>query len=680
MRALPFLSRAQLALAKGLTYGNLKRLARGRITVSDYLASLAMAIRLPLVALGLVRDPWEQSIEQVTRIEEEFGARSTFFLMPFARQAGHVGPGRAAPENRASYYRLSDYAELVRSLVERGWEVGIHGIDCHISPQAAAAERAELAAVVGDGYRIGVRMHWLYRSPALEFNLAEAGFAYDSTLGSNNSIGFPSLPDGTRALRPFADPTTGLPIVPLAIQDVALLREDHMGLAPAQAWKAIEAVLDEAGEHHAVVTVLWHNDSFLAPRCWAGLYRRMLERARRDGAVIGRAVDVVGEGGVEARSERREARGEKREARGESREASRPGLASARPDDAPEMVAFHNRMFGAHRTPDFWHWKYRDHVPGKSVYVVARSHGNVVGTQGMIPIRLRVDGGVELTGKSENSLVDTGFRGRGLWNRMYREALAQCRDRGMTAVWGFTPVETARRGLARLGFAVHDVMVQGIAILNFGPMLKVIWNSQESTLGRLGATLAMPGAWCLSKLRNRGSKDDTEYGCGPFPAGLAAGEIAGLYEQVVRDSPDLVHLDMNEEYLRWRVLQHPRFRHELWHARRNGRLVAIALVNGNYVLRPAILELAFVEQRDAAGLLARMTEHYAASGAGALTFWANRTNRYGRMLLAAARGLGFFRRPARSSFVVKDIADGGAPKTDPGRWLLSALWFEGYAV
>ena len=344
------------------------------------------------------------------------------------------------------------------------------------------------------------------------------------------------------------------------------------------------------------------------------------------------------------------------------------------------MVAFHNRMFGAHRTPDFWNWKYRDHVPGKSVYVVARSRGNVVGTQGMIPIRLRVARGVELTGKSENSLVDTEFRGRGLWNRMYREALAQCRDRGMTAVWGFTPVETARRGLVRLGFAVHDVLVQAVAILNPGSGLKVIWNSQESTLGRLGAALAIPGAWYWSKLRRRGPQDDTEYGCGPFPAGLATGEIAGLYEQIDRDSPDLVHLDMNDEYLRWRVLEHPRFRHELWHARRNGKLVAIALVNGNHSLRPAILDLAFRDQRDAAGLVARVMGDYSARGAGALTFWANRTNRYGRMLLAAARGLGFFCRPARSSFVVKDIADSDGPRTDPGRWLLSALWFEGYSI
>jgi len=363
-----------------------------------------------------------------------------------------------------------------------------------------------------------------------------------------------------------------------------------------------------------------------------------------------------------------------------NREAPPLELSSARDEDAPELVAFHNRMFEAHRTPDFWYWKYRDHVPGKSVYVVARSDGNVVGTQGMIPIRLRLAERVELTGKSENSLVDTEFRGRGLWNRMYREALAQCRDRGMTAVWGFTPVESARRGLARLGFAVHDVLVQAVAILNPGPMLKVIWSSQESTLGRLGATFATPGAWCWSRFSRRGPKDDIKCGRGPFPAGVTANEIAGLYEQIGRDSPDLVHLDMNEEYLRWRVLEHPRFFHELWHARRDGKLVAVALVNGSHSLRPAILDLAFVEQRGAAGLLAWMIDEYSARGAGAITLWANRTNPYGKMLLAAARRLGFFCRPARSSFVVKDIADSGKPRTDPGRWLLSALWFEGYAV
>lgn len=281
-RDMPFLGREQLALVKALVAGNLGRWLRGHISLRDYVASLLTAFSLPLVLLRLLPDPLEQSIGLVTAIEDEFGARSTFFFIPFAGRAGHIAPGVPASKHRTSWYRLADYAGLVRFLVARGWEVGVHGIDCHLSQAAAAArERAELAAIVGPDYPIGVRMHWLYSSPSLYRNLAEAGYAYDATLGWNDRIGFP---DGR--YRPFADDDTGLVVVPLNIQDVALLRRDHMNLKPEQAWQAIEAVLDEAREHGAVVTVLWHNDSFLPPRCWAGLYRRILARARADGAAM----------------------------------------------------------------------------------------------------------------------------------------------------------------------------------------------------------------------------------------------------------------------------------------------------------------------------------------------------------------------------------------------------------
>ncbi|MEO0081663.1 MAG: hypothetical protein ABIL25_05135 [candidate division WOR-3 bacterium] len=281
LRSMPLLGREQLALLRALLLGNLLRWLRGRLDIWDYLWSLVVAVSLPLVLLRLVPDPLERSIELVTTLEDDYGARSTFFFIPLANEPGHVTSDTPAVKHRAASYRLAEHARLVRALVAGGWEVGVHGIDCHISPVPAARERDELAALVGPDYPIGVRMHWLFSSPVLYRNLAQAGYVYDATLGSNDEIGFPE-----GRYKPFRDDATGLIIVPLCIQDVTLLREDHMNLEPEQAWRRITMVLTKAREHRAVVTVLWHNDSFLPPRCWGGLYRRLLERARDDGARI----------------------------------------------------------------------------------------------------------------------------------------------------------------------------------------------------------------------------------------------------------------------------------------------------------------------------------------------------------------------------------------------------------
>jgi len=289
MRRIRPFSRRHLALVKDLVARNFVRLVFGRISLADYAASLELALELPLVMLGLVPDPWEESIEAITRLEEEFGFRSTFFFMPFADEAGHTPAGLPAPVHRASNYRLADYRNLLGSLVERGWEVGLHGIDCHTGEAAARREKAELARVLG-AQPAGCRMHWLYSTERLNQHLKDAGFAYNATLGYNDRVGFP---DG-RA-RPYVEMESGLAILPLAIQDCALLRADHANLAPQAAWDRISRILESARASGAVVTVLWHNDSFVPPRCWHRLYRRLLEQARADNACVVRSMDVVNE-------------------------------------------------------------------------------------------------------------------------------------------------------------------------------------------------------------------------------------------------------------------------------------------------------------------------------------------------------------------------------------------------
>jgi len=357
-----------------------------------------------------------------------------------------------------------------------------------------------------------------------------------------------------------------------------------------------------------------------------------------------------------------------------------PAVRPATTDDVEGCVALHNEHFHANRTSDFWHWKYSRHLPGSSVYIVARDNGRVVGTQGMIPVRLRTAGAVELTGKSENSLVADEYQGQGLWNRLYRLALGECQSRGMSSVWGFTPVERARRGLLRLGFSVHDVMVQAIAVTSVRQGIGVFRRSSEPRYRKIGASLLAPAARVRSRLAAAFERPvpDLEVCSGPFPASATEEEIRELYEQMSETCPGLVHLEMDSDYVNWRIRNHPWFRYTTWCCRERGRLVSFALVNEHDPLRPAVVELAFVERLHAQALLARLTREMARRGAGVVTFWTNQTNYYGRMLLAAAHRLGFMFRPAHSSFVALDLA--GERQRQPERWLLSALWYEGYAL
>jgi hypothetical protein len=134
-------------------------------------------------------------------------------------------------------------------------------------------------------------MHWLYRTPGMWKHLDEAGYSYDATFGWNDRVGFP----GGKYIPFESEGAKTLMVLPLNIQDGALLEREHRNLSADKAWQKIETVLDEAKAKKAVVTVLWHNNSFVAPRFWGEIYEQIIQQAKADGARILTAGQVVGE-------------------------------------------------------------------------------------------------------------------------------------------------------------------------------------------------------------------------------------------------------------------------------------------------------------------------------------------------------------------------------------------------
>jgi peptidoglycan/xylan/chitin deacetylase (PgdA/CDA1 family) len=237
----------------------------------------------------MAKDPWWESFCIMLEIEKRYGVRSTLFFIPFPRRPGHTPKGKRAPNNRAAYYELEDYRSLLQQLERDGWEVGIHGIDAYRELESAKAELEAIRRLLPGKNRMGIRMHWLYHLGNKTWKILEAaGYAYDATFGWNDRVGFPG-----GQYRPFIPKEISLVVLPLNIQDGALLGEWHQFLEKHEAWQRAEQVLTEAKEVGAVVTVLWHNNSFAAPRYWGWLYERILQRAKKDGACICRASDVV---------------------------------------------------------------------------------------------------------------------------------------------------------------------------------------------------------------------------------------------------------------------------------------------------------------------------------------------------------------------------------------------------
>lgn len=285
LRKYPVFSNVTLEFFKRSLWINLLRTLQGDLPFIQYLDSLRWCFSYPLIKLGWHQDPWEKSMNDVLEIEKRHGVRSTFFFIPFANRHGHVQEGVSA-RGRAIVYDVREHKDFLLKLESDGWEVGVHGLDAHITVNSAREELEVLRSLLPDKKKFGIRMHWLFQSERLWKNLKEAGYYYDATFGNNDEVGFPN---GQYA--PFKK--DDIWVLPVNIQEGTLLGYWKKGPLPYDPWEKIEEILAEAGEKSAVVTILWHNNAFGVYHYHGYLYEKIILKAKADGARICRCIDVV---------------------------------------------------------------------------------------------------------------------------------------------------------------------------------------------------------------------------------------------------------------------------------------------------------------------------------------------------------------------------------------------------
>lgn len=288
LRELPVTNRSFWGFAYRCLVENALRSAKDRISLAQYLDSLKTSLLMPAIKLGMARDPLEESIQTMLDIERSYGVRSTLYFVPYAKYAGHEPDGSPAPSNRSVYYELSAHRNLLVQLEKEGWEVGVHGVDAYGSLKSAQEEIRVLKDLLPEKTRIGIRMHWLYHKGESSWRaLDSAGYCYDATFGWNDRIGYPG-----EHYKPFKPSNVDkLMVLPLNIQDGALL--SYPEPSKDKVWVQVENILNKALRKQAVVTILWHNNSFAVYRYWTEIYRKIIERAQSDGAKILRAIDAI---------------------------------------------------------------------------------------------------------------------------------------------------------------------------------------------------------------------------------------------------------------------------------------------------------------------------------------------------------------------------------------------------
>ena len=236
-----------------------------------------------LATAGRGRQEVYRNFLAIRRLEDEYGAGSTFFFL-------------ATDHDIIRFrYRIEDLAGDLGSLADTGAEIGLHGgFSTCGSPEGIRAEKGRLEKVLGRGVT-GYRNHFLrFHVPDSWEYLAGAGFSYDSTLGYNHATGFRN--GMAHPFRPFNLKTgTRTPIleIPLVVMERAYLNH---GVTPARAWESIQSLLETVEGCHGVLTVNWHNTTLagMPDRVWERMYRKILRYGRDHRAWMAGGAEIAG--------------------------------------------------------------------------------------------------------------------------------------------------------------------------------------------------------------------------------------------------------------------------------------------------------------------------------------------------------------------------------------------------
>ena len=204
------------------------------------------------------------NFKEIMELEEKYDARSSFYFLSLE------------PADQDYSYRIEDLKNEIHTIQDWGWEVGLHGgHQGYYDLNKLKTEKRNLEKITNNSI-IGCRNHYLhFIVPDSWELLSNAGFKYDCLFGYADCAGFRN--GMCHPFKPY-NLNNGKIIeiieIPLTIMDDSLF-DNYMRLDPERAWEITRRLIDVVAKCHGVITLLWHNYSFMGDQ--KNFYEKILK-------------------------------------------------------------------------------------------------------------------------------------------------------------------------------------------------------------------------------------------------------------------------------------------------------------------------------------------------------------------------------------------------------------------
>ncbi len=253
---------------------------------SEHLAPNERAMKLvyPFLAIAGYNPP-RSGLRSLRNTEVQRGLKLTFFIKT----------GSTAKQDVNYNYRSRSMRTFINSLVDHGFEIGIHpSMKTYIDNTQFIVEKEKLEKIVGKEIS-SVRQHYLKFTAGRTVSIWEnAKIKYDSTLGFSRKAGFRNSVAFPFPLYNFEqDRISTVTELPLVIMDGTFA--DNRDLPIDETLKKMRHLIGETKAAHGAAAILFHN-SLTDPIDFPGymkIYKLLLTEAAGDGFKLDALSEII---------------------------------------------------------------------------------------------------------------------------------------------------------------------------------------------------------------------------------------------------------------------------------------------------------------------------------------------------------------------------------------------------
>lgn len=336
-----------------------------------------------------------------------------------------------------------------------------------------------------------------------------------------------------------------------------------------------------------------------------------------------------------------------------------------------DVILYLDEVLGHKVNETIWRWEFE--TLQNTVFTLLKDNGKIIATASMLPIKLNIAEQLFYTCKSETCYLDADYRGKKLYEKLYDFAIKKIVETGSVCVWGFTPAIKAWK--RNFQFNVHEGVIKFIEI----PINKYSFNKAKKNSNNVANAVIkfiiknlitqitkLKIKFILSNSVKLVSKDYAKNT-----------DLKEFHNSIYKKHINLVRLEIDDDYLNWRIKKNPTLKYTTKFFYLNEKLVGnviytikadrlmITYLNyENQLILDAIIKY-FLEIKD------DFTRVY---------YWGNDTCKINDIIFSTFEKIGGKRKVDNTrNFIYKTFTNENLNVlSDTKNWFINGLWTEGF--